>query len=100
MSSKKESTEKEILVDWERQAKEFLILHGWKRVKHELLRDAWSHPCFAMVEDFAYRDDKGRGGALKFTEDFYPEAWKAYRRIIEMHVFIQKEDKQVHKEDD
>ena len=66
-------------IDWEKQAEEFLKLHGWfQDIDYVINPEAWFHPAFPLGEELS-----GKDSMLKFCEEFYGKAWESYKSYIE-----------------
>jgi len=77
------------VLNWKRQAFEFLCLHGWSQDRDNPFNpEIWCHPLFPLGELI---DD-----SVKFCEEFYGEAWKAYESYIKgLVVFSSEEERRV-----
>lgn len=75
-------------VNWSKQAKEFLRLHGWKMEKD--IGNVGFHPCFPLGQDFSSEDESHECNILNFVRTFYKEAWDCYKAYIESLVVLEE----------
>lgn len=72
-----------MIIDWNEQAKDFLLDHGWYREK-----GVWFHPCFPLGQELpekARKEDNQRGyyTPIQFVSMFYGRAWSSYHDYVQ-----------------
>lgn len=71
-------------IDWGKQARQFLEMHGWDVDEHGM----GYHPAFPLAEDFS----KGEKRMVEFCEDFYRLAWVSYKATIHAYAVLEEKD--------